>query len=81
MKKNKIVKMVMSAAVAAYVAVMPVQAEETEEEIIIKEWGDAYTGPQPQEGLETLNEYAADANGLNGKFLSHDFEKSGCFSE
>lgn len=76
MKKNKIVKMVMSAAVAAYVAVMPVQAEETEEEIIIKEWGDAYTGPQPQEGLETLNEYAADANGLNGNNTAQEENSS-----
>ncbi len=74
MKKNRIVKMVMSAAAAAYVAVMPVQAEETEEEIIIKEWGDAYTGPQPQEGPEMLNEYTADANGLSGNNTMEETE-------
>ena len=48
MRKNTFIKMVVSAAAAAYVAVMPVQAEENGEEILINEWDSNCPVPLPK---------------------------------
>ena len=48
MRKNTFIKMVVSAAAAAYVAVMPVQAEENGEEILINQWDSDCPVPLPK---------------------------------
>jgi len=71
MKKDRIVKMAMSAAAAAYVAVMPVQAEENGEEVIIRQWDEAHEAPGP-------NGYgqAAEENGSNGDAIDENTEST-----
>lgn len=75
MRRNAIIKMVVSAAAAAYVAVMPVQAEENGEETLIKECGSACPDPQPLGSGQTAEGNASRENGPGGSTV-YDSEEN-----